>query len=127
MVSCEGRALQVLCGWRLTDRRPDAWVFPSRKYDRHTPTLIGVALEHAARRAGLDNFHFHDLRHTAASYLAMSGASLLDIAEILGHKQLAQTRKYTHLLQGHKAQVVGRMLQQFDLDQRPQEEGEEVE
>ncbi len=117
-----GRALQVLKGWRLTDRRPEAWVFPSKKYDRHKPTLIGVAFEHAARRAGLDNFHFHDLRHTAASYLAMSGASLLDIAEILGHKQLTQTRKYTHLLQGHKAKVVGRMLEHFGLGQRPGEE-----
>ena len=46
-----GRALQVLKGWRLTDRRPEACVFPSKKYDRHKPTLIGVAFAAACRRA----------------------------------------------------------------------------
>ncbi len=50
--------------------------------------------------AGLKDFRFHDLRHTAASYLAQSGASLLAIAEQLGHRSLAMTQRYSHLVQG---------------------------
>ncbi len=40
---------------------------------------------------------FHDLRHSAASYLAMSGATLAEIAEVLGHKTLAMVKRYAHL------------------------------
>ena len=51
----------------------------------------------AVETARIDDFHFHDLRHTAASYLAMNGASLLDIADILGHKTLQMVKRYSHL------------------------------
>jgi integrase len=54
--------------------------------DGQKPADIGLAWERAKRRAGITDFRFHDLRHTAASYLAMNGASLAEIAEILGHK-----------------------------------------
>ena len=40
------------------------------------------------KAAGLTDFHWHDLRHTAASYLAMSGVSLVEIAKVLGHRTL---------------------------------------
>ena len=49
------------------------------------------------KKAGLKNFRFHDLRHTAASHLAMNGESTITIAEILGHKTLAMVKRYTHL------------------------------
>ena len=116
-----GQALTVLRGWRLRDRAPDAWLFPSRKYDLHAPTQMSIAFRHACKRAGISNFRFHDLRHTAASYLAMSGASLLDIGEVLGHKQMNVTKKYAHLTNHHIRGVVERMTERFDLDQRPQE------
>jgi integrase len=50
--------------------------------------------------AGLVDFHWHDLRHTCASILAQSGATLLQIAEVLGHKTLSTTQRYSHLVQG---------------------------
>ncbi len=53
----------------------------------------------AVRRSKLDNFHFHDLRHTAASYFARHGAKLHHIAELLGHKSLHMAKRYTHLLE----------------------------
>jgi integrase len=59
--------------------------------------------------AGINDFRFHDLRHTAASYLAMNGASLLEIAEILGHKTLAMVKRYSHLTKKHTATVLERM------------------
>ena len=42
-------------------------------------------------------FHWHDLRHTCASYMAMSAVSPVEMANILGHKTLAMTMRYSHL------------------------------
>ena len=57
-------------------------------------------------KAKIENFKFHDLRHTAASYFAMDGASLLEIAEILGHKTLAMVQRYAHLTKKHTAKIM---------------------
>jgi len=54
-------------------------------------------------------FHWHDLRHSAASYLAMNGATLAEIADILGHKTLAMVARYSHLTEQHTSSVVARM------------------
>jgi integrase len=50
--------------------------------------------------AGLADFHWHDLRHSCASIMAQSGATLLQIAEQLWHKSFAMTQRYSHLIQG---------------------------
>jgi integrase len=60
--------------------------------------------------AQIKNFRFHDLRHTTASYLAAQGASLLEIADTLGHKTLAMVRRYAHLAQNHKVGAIERMV-----------------
>jgi integrase len=57
--------------------------------------------EKALKTAGITDFHWHDLRHTAASYLAMSGVSLVEIAKVLGHRTLAMVARYSHLSDGH--------------------------
>ena len=67
------------------------------------------AWEAALKRANIDNFRFHDLRHSCASYLAMNGASLAEIAEVLGHKTLQMVKRYAHLSEAHTAKVVQRM------------------
>jgi len=59
--------------------------------------------------AGLKDFRFHDLRHTTASYLAAQGRSLLEIADVLGHKTLAMVQRYAHLVVGHKHGVIEAM------------------
>lgn len=84
-------------------------VFPG--LDRQSPADIGLAWEKARDRAGITDFRFHDLRHTAASYLAMNGASLAEIAEILGHKSFDMVKRYAHLSEQHTAGVVARMTQ----------------
>lgn len=63
----------------------------------------------ALKRAEINDFHWHDLRHCTASYLAMNGASLAEIAEILGHKTLAMVKRYSHLSDGHVSNVVASM------------------
>jgi integrase len=71
------------------------------------------AWEAAVAAAGLEDFRFHDLRHCCASYLAMSGASLPEIAAVLGHKTLAMVKRYTHLADQHTAGVVGKMTEKY--------------
>ncbi len=66
-------------------------------------------MESALSKAEITNFKFHDLRHCAASYLLMSGASIGEIAETLGHKTLAMAKRYSHLSESHVAGVVTRM------------------
>ena len=60
--------------------------------------------------AGLIDFRFHDLRHTTASYLAQSGATLLEIADVLGHKQIEVTKRYAHLCIEHKSSLINRVM-----------------
>ena len=63
----------------------------------------------ALRVAGIENFRFHDLRHSAASYMAMNGASMLDIATVLGHKTLSMVKRYSHLSDEHTQRIVEAM------------------
>src|SRR4029078_5551067 len=51
----------------------------------------------ACRRAGLEDFRFHDLRHTFASWAVQAGGDLYPISRILGHATLQMTTRYAHL------------------------------
>lgn len=62
--------------------------------------------ESVAGRKGIDDFHFHDLRHTFASHLIMSGADLATVKELLGHKDIKMTLRYSHLAPAHKKSAV---------------------
>jgi integrase len=58
---------------------------------------IRTAFAVALRRAGIEDFRFHDLRHTAASHWTMRGASLKEVQELLGHQSITMTMRYAHL------------------------------
>jgi len=88
------------------------FIFPGRS---DNPLDVRSAWRKAAAEAKLVDFRIHDLRHTAASYLAMSGASLLDIAQILGHKTLDMVKRYAHLSPQHTAAVVGALGKRLGL------------
>ena len=85
---------------QITPLRDDALVFPSRVTRAH-PVLLRRPWETALKRAGIEHFRWHDLRHSAASFLAKSGASLLEIGAVLGHKSANTTKRYAHLTETH--------------------------
>ena len=88
---------------------PSALLFASSR--RPGQAFNSVPAWHRALKAAkVRDFRFHDLRHSCASYLAQNGASLLEIADVLGHKQLTVTKRYSHLTTKHKAALVGRVL-----------------
>lgn len=91
---------------------PEDLVFPS-EHDRTKPVEIRKAWNNALIAAKIQDFRFHDLRHSAASYLAMNGATMADIAEILGHKTLSMVKRYTHLSESHTAKVLASMNQKI--------------
>jgi integrase len=51
--------------------------------------------------AQIDDFHWHDLRHTFASRLAMNGVPILHIRDLMGHADVSVTLRYAHLAPGH--------------------------
>lgn len=68
----------------------------------------------AINKAGIINFHFHDLRHTFASRLVMAGVDLNTVRELLGHKSLEMTLRYSHLSPNHKMQAVAVLDKRMD-------------
>ncbi len=74
---------------------------PSAKAKKAECLDLRQPWEKALKAAGIADFHWHDLRHTAASYLAMSGVSLVEISKILGHRTMQMVSRYSHLSDGH--------------------------
>ena len=83
-------------------------LFPSPK-DSQKPLNFKRSWATALKHAEIEGFKWHDLRHCTASYLAMNGASLAEIAEVLGHKTLQMVKRYAHLSDGHVSSVVESM------------------
>lgn len=94
---------------RIRSRRPDDFIFASDKRPGRA-MRVERAFRDACEAARIEKFRFHDLRHTCASYLAQQGASLLEIADVLGHKQMQMVRRYAHLSTESKRRLVDRVL-----------------
>ena len=103
---------------RQLQRRPqNPYVFGSRAGNPYAD--IRKSFKAALAAAGIVDFKFHDLRHTFASHLVMSGVDLMTVKELLGHKTIQMTLRYAHLSQGHKkkaVETIGSILDGHFLD-----------
>ncbi|SDD22228.1 Site-specific recombinase XerD [Cupriavidus sp. YR651] len=88
-VPLSGRAIEVFESLAPKDSGP---VFPGL-----TTEALKLAFARAVKRAGLEDFHFHDLRHEATSRVVEKGLTVLEVAAVTGHKDLRMLQRYTHL------------------------------
>ncbi len=69
-------------------------------FDAKEKKIIAIHLRRAfnlvTEKAGIDNFRWHDLRHTFATRLAQCGVDLYKISKLLGHKDIKMTQRYAH-------------------------------
>ena len=90
----------------------EAFLFPSTKrgqgsYDFRRP------FEQALEKAEIENFTWHDFRHTSASYHVMAGTPIKTMMELFGWKTEKMVHRYTHLKTDHKEEAQERMVEKF--------------
>lgn len=99
--------------WKILQRIPrrSQWVFPAiRSPERHF-TAIHNPFKRVLKAARIENFRFHDLRHTAASRLLAAGVDIRIVQEVLGHSSILTTQKYLTSFSEHKRSALERVMQ----------------
>ena len=100
-------AAQVIESQWREDAKSTERVFPLA--DDCTADNISKGFAAVCRRLEIEDFHFHDLRHTAASWMRMKGADIHTVAQLLGHKDLRMAARYQHLSAEFLGAAVGRL------------------
>jgi integrase len=101
---------ELLC--RLHDVSKAEKVFCDGGGEPYCSRTLQWQFRRAVKEAKIENFRFHDIRHTCASWLAMAGVPLLAIKEILGHKDIRMTLRYSHLAPDQRVDAV-KLLDDF--------------
>jgi integrase len=109
-------ASDVLKSQLTETAKPTDRVFPLA--NDCTPDNISKGFAAVCRRLKIEDFTFHDLRHTAASWLRMQGADIHTVAQLLGHRDLRMAARYQHLSPEFLSTAVGRLDSIFG--ERPQ-------
>lgn len=78
-----------------------------------TPSRVSCAFGRLCRKMKIEDFTFHDLRHTAASWMRMAGADTHTVGLLLGHKDPKSAARYQHLSPAFLADAVGQLDQVF--------------
>ena len=107
VVPLVGLASELFDEYKKTRNLKNPYIFTGQHFSH--ALFPREAWVNALKRAEITNFRFHDCRHSCASELAMNGASLHEIAAVLGHKTLAMVQRYAHLSEQHTISVVERM------------------
>lgn len=89
-----------------------------------TPTQVSQRFLRVCRKSDIQDFHFHDLRHTHASWLRQGGTQLDVIAKQLGHRDLRMTARYAHLADTQVQDAVAVLDKVFDATRYPSATGE---
>ncbi|MCG6881512.1 MAG: site-specific integrase [Deltaproteobacteria bacterium] len=106
------RTKEALLSWKnhLENRRKKVGLLPNQlKSDNVFCSTDGKPLKRfdkswrtSIKTAGFEGFHFHDLRHTFASNLILSGSDIKDVKEMIGHSDISMTDRYSHLTTAYK-------------------------
>jgi len=103
-IPLDDRAAQVLRDLQVKNKWKSPYVFVGPDGQRLQD--VKKAFAGACRRAGIEDFRFHDLRHTFASHLVMKGANLKAVQRLLGHSDSKMTDRYSHLSPDHLKESV---------------------
>jgi integrase len=96
----------------LTDDR----IFPAtHKAKKSTFIAMRTPFITALKEASITNFHWHDLRHTCASYLMMNGVSALEVSKVLGHRTMAMVSRYAHLAPARQSDIGNALAQKMGV------------
>ncbi|HRZ24328.1 MAG TPA: site-specific integrase [Candidatus Contendobacter sp.] len=90
-----GQPLPQRAGFRASHCPSARWVFCNANGERIAS--IRRSFNTACHRAGLVDFHIHDLRHTCAAWLVSAGVALAAVRDLLGHTSITMTERYAHL------------------------------
>ena len=102
-----GAAFDALQTRYICKRKGFKYVFAGRRFDE--PINIYTPWYKVIKTLNIKDFHIHDLRHCYATELAKNGASLNDLAELLGHKNFNQVKRYAHQVETHAKSMVKKM------------------
>jgi integrase len=80
-------------------------IFPPKPGAKSRRQRVEGSFEDLLERAGIEDFRFHDLRHTFASWYMMNGDDLYELAKILGHSNIKMTERYAKLARTHLART----------------------
>ncbi len=93
----------------LSIEKPAGYRQIDRVFCDVTPDQVTMQFKRTRERVGIENFRFHDLRHTAASWLRMSGADTHTVGQILGQRDPKMAQRYQHLSPDFLADAVGKL------------------
>jgi integrase len=110
-VALVGPALEVMQRRLKVPRLDTDLLFPQRR-DPTRPAEYREAFNAALKRADLEGFTFHGLRHTCLTELAKAGATLSELRAIAGHKTMEMVMRYQHLTEESTRSVMERMVNQ---------------
>lgn len=77
----------------------------------------------ACRRAGIEGFRVHDLRHTCAPWMVQQGVPLMEVRDVLGHSSIEMTERYAHLAPDKPRSAVG-VLDRLQVGYAEREKGQ---
>ena len=112
-------ALGILTDWKAQTADSAALVFPGkdgRPFDNVRKSWDAVLVA-----AEIEDFRWHDMRHTFASKLVMAGVDLNTVRELLGHSDIKMTLRYAHLAPEHKAAAVAKLMGRQRYEQEARE------
>jgi integrase len=91
----------------LSQESKGEYVFPGE--DGHPLKSVKKAFSSALKKSGIEDFTFHDLRHTFASHLVMKGTDIRTVQQLMGHKDIKMTMRYSHLSPEYVQEAVERL------------------